>query len=155
PVVLPPQGGKGAALLLLALLGAPALAFGEPPSAQLEAMRSKLVRLGADQANGEGQAAGARARLASLNGQEQGLAAEIAANRVQLTHLLSALQLMTRDPPPPLVVSPRRANDAVRAAILMRAVEPELKKRADALADQGRRIAKLRRLAAMQNESLM
>lgn len=136
-----------AALILAA--AAPA-----PDSAKVEALRSRLVRLGADQASNESRALGERARLATLNAREAALTAQIAANRAQMTRLLSALQLMTREPPPPLLVSPKRANEAVRAAILMRAVEPALKQRADALARQAREIAKLRREAALQGERL-
>jgi septal ring factor EnvC (AmiA/AmiB activator) len=112
------------------------------------------VRLGADQASGEAGASSERARLSALNSREAALSARIAANRAQLTRLLSALQLMTRDPPPPLLVSPRRANEAVRAAILMRAVEPVLQKRAADLAAQAHEIARVRREAALQGERL-
>jgi septal ring factor EnvC (AmiA/AmiB activator) len=140
---------------LLVAIPAPApTADARPEATEVEALRAKLLRLGADQASGEGQAIGARARLQALNAEETRLTADIAANRLQLTRLLSALQLMTREPPPALLVSPRRANDAIRAAILMRAVEPALQGRAAALAAQAREIARLRREAALQGERL-
>jgi septal ring factor EnvC (AmiA/AmiB activator) len=141
-------------LLVLALLAS--VAHAAPADrAQVEAMRAKLVKLGADQASGEGRASLAREKLATLNAQEQALASRIAANRATLGRLLSALQLMSRDPPPPLLVSPRKANDAVRAAILMRSVEPVLQQRAAELSAQAKAIAALRREAALQNTQLM
>jgi septal ring factor EnvC (AmiA/AmiB activator) len=125
-----------------------------PDAAKVEDLRWRLVRLGEDQASGEARAIQAREQLRRLNAREAALTAEIGANRAQLTRLLSALQLMTREPPPPLLVSPKRANEAVRAAILMRAVEPVLQSRAEALARQAAEIAKLRRETALQGERL-
>jgi septal ring factor EnvC (AmiA/AmiB activator) len=139
---------------LLVLAATPALAA-PAGREKVEALRSRLVKLGSDQATGEDKAAAARARLQALNAEDAALSAKIGANRAQLTRLLSALQLMSRDPPPPLLVSPRRANDAIRAAILIQAVEPELQKRAKALADQAREIDRVRRQVALQNESLL
>lgn len=51
-------------------------------------------------------------------------------DRAAFAHLLAALQTLDRDPPPPLLVSPRSALDAARAAILLRALRPELERRA-------------------------
>jgi septal ring factor EnvC (AmiA/AmiB activator) len=140
--------------IVVALLAASA--FAAPAGRdKVEAMRLRLVRMGQDQASSEGKATQDRAKLQSLNAQDAALSAKIAANRAQLTRLLSALQLMSRDPPPPLLVSPKRANDAIRAAILIRAVEPELQSRAKALAAQAEEITRLRRQVALQNESLL
>jgi len=128
---------------------------GAPGQAKVEALRSRLVKMGADQASGEDRASAARAKLGTLNTQDAALSARIAANRAELTRLLSALQLMSRDPPPPLLVSPRRANDAIRAAILMRSVAPVLQQRAQTLAAQAREIDRVRRQITLQNESLI
>ena len=69
-------------------------------------------------------------RLARLNVEETHLSAEQAHNMNQLSRLLSVLQQLRRDPPPALLVSPRDAKDAVRAAILVKAMTPELERRA-------------------------
>jgi septal ring factor EnvC (AmiA/AmiB activator) len=138
----------------LAAIALTAAATPAPDAAKVEDLRWRLVRLGEDQASGEARAIVARQQLKRLNAREAALTAEIGANRAQLTRLLSALQLMTREPPPPLLVSPKRANEAVRAAILMRAVEPVLQTRAEALARQAAEIAKLRRETALQGERL-
>src|SRR5437899_725266 len=90
----------------------------------------------------------ARRNLAELNARETEIAQKIGANRGELARLLGALQLFGRDPPPALLVSPADAKDAVRAAILIRAITPELEARAQALAADAAELAKARRLAA-------
>ena len=92
--------------------------------------------------------AAARARLEALNAQEAALAERVGKNRAVQSRLLSALQTARRDPPPALLVSPKSAKDAVRAAILMRALEPELERRAKALSAETLALTKLRREAA-------
>lgn len=88
------------------------------------------------------------ARLAQINLREEALTAQLGHDRGRLATLLSGLMLFRRDPPPALLVSPNDARDAVEAAILIRAITPELQRRADALAAQGRELAALRRAAA-------
>lgn len=87
-------------------------------------------------------------RLAQLNLREQALTTDLGRDRARLATLLSGLMLFRREPPPALLVSPGDARDAVRAAILIRAITPELRQRADALAAQGRQLAAIRRDAA-------
>ena len=95
-----------------------------------------------------------RARLEALHQRESALVAELGRDRGQLARLLSALQLFRRDPPPALLVSPGDARDAVRAAILIRAMTPELQARADGYARQARAVSALRREAAAASEQL-
>jgi septal ring factor EnvC (AmiA/AmiB activator) len=59
-----------------------------------------------------------------------------------------------RDPPPALLVNPRDAVDAARAAILVKAITPELRRRARVYAVQAGEIARQRRLAAVASEAL-
>ena len=74
--------------------------------------------------------------------------------RTRLGSLLAALTLFRRDPPPALLVRPDDARDAVRAAILMRAMTPELERRARGYALEAREISNLRRQAAGASASL-
>lgn len=92
--------------------------------------------------------------LARLNVQETELSAEQAHNMSQFSRLLSVLEQLKRDPPPALLVSPKDAKDAVRAAILVKAMTPELQARARAYARQGADMARERRLAAVESEAL-
>ena len=93
-------------------------------------------------------------RLARLNLQETELSAEQAHNMTELSRLLSVLEQLKRDPPPALLVSPRDAKDAVRAAILVKAMTPELEARAQAYARSAGEMARQRRLAAVESEAL-
>lgn len=93
-------------------------------------------------------------RLADLNLRETSLNAEQGRNLNRIARLLSVLVQMRRDPPPALLVSPDDAKDAVRAAILVKAMTPELQKRARAYADEGMEIARQRRLAAVASEAV-
>lgn len=92
--------------------------------------------------------------LARLNLQETELSAGQAHNMSQLARLLSVLEELKRDPPPALLVSPKDAKDAVRAAILVKAMTPELEARARAYAGEAGEMARQRRLAAVESEAL-
>ena len=126
-------------------------AFGEG-SAQREIaeLRAELARITASGPNDTA----ARARLQALNVRETALSARLGEDRNRLARLLSALQLFRRHPPPALLVSPEDARDAVRAAILIRAMTPELQRRATALSAEASALATLRREAAAANAEL-
>lgn len=129
--------------LVLALSGLALTAAA--PSDDLATLRARLVDLAQQEKAGIARARIAAARLSALNAAEADLKAKIGSNQGSLTRLLSALQSYQRDPPPALLVSPRSARDAVNAAILMRAITPELQRRAKAFADESRRLNALRR----------
>lgn len=93
-------------------------------------------------------------RLARLNLEETELSAQQAENVSELSRLLSVLEQIRRDPPPALLVSPQDAKDAVRAAILVKAMTPELQRRAQGYAAAAGEMARQRRLAAIQSETL-
>lgn len=95
-----------------------------------------------------------RQRLSELARREQVLTRDLGAARGRLSRLLGALQLYRRDPPPALLVRSTDARDAVRAAILIRAMTPALQERAAALSARTREIATLRRQAAAASEDL-
>jgi septal ring factor EnvC (AmiA/AmiB activator) len=93
-------------------------------------------------------------RLARLNVEETELSAEQARNMGQLARLLSVLAELKRDPPPALLVSPKDAKDAVRAAILVKAMAPDLQLRASGYAREASEMMRQRRLAAVESEAL-
>jgi septal ring factor EnvC (AmiA/AmiB activator) len=93
-------------------------------------------------------------RLARLNVAETELSAEQARNMSRLARLLSVLEELKRDPPPALLVSPRDAKDAVRAAILVKAMTPGLQARASGYAHEAGEMMRQRRLAAVESEAL-
>jgi hypothetical protein len=77
-------------------------------------------------------AAATTEKLARLNVAETELSVDQGMNLHRLSRLLSVLEQLKRDPPPALLVSPQDAKDAVRAAILVKAMTPELQGRAQA-----------------------
>lgn len=121
---------------------------------QIDALREELKRLASRQAQSSRDVASARTRLTMLNVRETALTAELGRDRNRLAKLLGALQLFRRQPPPALLVRPEDARDAVRAAILIRAMTPALEARAKGYADEAREIAGLRRQAAAANADL-
>lgn len=121
---------------------------------QISALRDELKRLASRQAQSSRDVAAARERLLLLNVRETALTAELGRDRNRLARLLGALQLFRRQPPPALLVSPQDARDAVRAAILIRAMTPELERRARLYSAEAREIAALRRQAAAANADL-
>ena len=93
-------------------------------------------------------------RLARLNAAETELTVEQGVNMHRLARLLSVLEQLKRDPPPALLVSPEDARDAVRAAILVKALTPDLQARAQGYAEGASEVMRQRRLAAAQSEAL-
>ena len=112
------------------------------------------MALGHDEAAGGRTIGGARSALSQLNLREAELKVRMGRNQQSLTHLLAALQMYSRNPPPPLLVDPRSARDAVRAAILMKAITPELETRARAFAAASEELKRIRRQADVQNGAL-
>src|SRR4051812_31301297 len=93
-------------------------------------------------------------QLSRLNFEETQLSVQQAQNVSELARLLSVVELLRRDPPPALLVSPRDAKDAVRAAILVKAMTPELQIRARTYASAAGEMVRQRRLAAIENEAV-
>jgi septal ring factor EnvC (AmiA/AmiB activator) len=83
-------------------------------------------------------------RLAPLEEQEQALRRSLNERRDTIAEILAALQRMGRRPPPALLVSPEDAAKTVRSAIVLGAVVPELRERAERLATDLGALQKLR-----------
>lgn len=92
--------------------------------------------------------------LERLNVAETELSVDQGVNMHRLSRLLSVLEQLKRDPPPALLVSPQDAKDAVRAAILVKALTPQLQGRAQNYAQGATEVMRQRRLAAVQSEAL-
>lgn len=104
---------------------------------------------------GAGAFAAGEERLARLNLAETQLSAEQSRNMSELARLLSVLEQLRRDPPPALLVAPDDARDAIRAAILVKAMTPELERRARVYARQAGEMARQRRLAVVESATLL
>jgi murein hydrolase activator len=75
-----------------------------------------------------------RARLVPLDDQEKLLRKSLNERRDVIVEVLAALQRIGRQPPPALIVRPEDALQAVRTAITLGAVLPEMRAQADSLA---------------------
>lgn len=126
----------------------------EQASQEMAELDRQLASLRGSVSADDALIAAQRARLRALGQREAALVAQLSQTQGRQSRLLSALQMMTRKPPPPLLVPSDKAVDTVRASILMRAIAPELQARAKALADRQAEIIRIRRLAALNSEQL-
>ena len=129
--------------------------------AQAEAARTQIAQLQAqlnalDAAErGDATVSQKRLALAALNVRETDLRDRLGGDQNQLAQLLTVLEVFRRDPPPALLVDPHDVREAVRAAILVKAMTPALRARAQALKTQTLELQRLRRQADTASETLI
>ena len=131
-----------------------ALADAEQARREIAQLEAQLGELGQAEQNGERSVSDKRLRLAALNVRESELNARLGGDQNRLARLLGALELFRRDPPPALLVDPHDIKDAVRAAILIRAITPQIEARAQALKTEALAIKQARREAATASAEL-
>ncbi|MFG1360436.1 murein hydrolase activator EnvC family protein [Xanthobacter pseudotagetidis] len=125
--------------------------FQERLKAEIEAAkgdRGKLSRLLVD-ASGRARDIEQRiidleGRMARLDQAAKALDISLAQRRGVLAQVLAALLRMGREPPPALVMRPDDALDAVRSAILLGALVPELRVEAETLASDLTELSRVR-----------
>ncbi|WP_298159083.1 peptidoglycan DD-metalloendopeptidase family protein [Brevundimonas sp.] len=122
---------------------------------EITALDRELATLRTDQTADDFQLSAQRQRLRELGRREAAIVSELARARDGQGRLLSALQMMSRKPPPPLLVPADRAVDTVRAAILMKAMAPGMQRSAAAFAARQAEVARIRRLAVLSSERLL
>ncbi|POF34245.1 murein hydrolase activator EnvC family protein [Roseibium marinum] len=93
-------------------------------------------------------------RLRSLGENEDAVRLSLIARRDILSEVLAALQRLGRRPPPALAVRPSDALSAVRSAILLNAVMPELKVETEALAEDLEELHRIRSVIAEEKNRL-
>lgn len=131
-----------------------ALAQAQAARAQVAELQAQLEALDAAQ-RGDATVSEKRLRLAALNVRESDLRARLGAEQNQLAQLLTVLEVFRRDPPPALLVDPHDVRAAVRAAILVRAMTPELEARARELKSQAGDLQRLRRQIDTASETFI
>ena len=102
----------------------------------------------------ENRAAEAQKRLDELIGGEAAIRRSLESRRGVLIEVLAALQRMGRKPPPALLAQPRDVLHAIRAAIALGAVLPQLRGETEALANDLRDLVTLRESIAAERASL-
>ncbi|MGV3634836.1 MAG: murein hydrolase activator EnvC family protein [Pseudorhodoplanes sp.] len=102
----------------------------------------------------EARLSATESRLAPLEDQERDLRNSLKERRGTIAEVLAALQRMGRRPPPALLVSPEDAATTLRSAIVLGAVVPELRERAEKVAADLGALQKLRASIATERASL-
>jgi murein hydrolase activator len=102
----------------------------------------------------EANISAAQNRLDRLNEQEGGLQKTLEQRRAVIVEVIAALQRIGRQPPPALVVSPEDALRAVRTAITLGTVLPEMRGQADTLAGDLSALLNVRQEIVAQRERL-
>jgi septal ring factor EnvC (AmiA/AmiB activator) len=95
-----------------------------------------------------------QARLDALNQQEALLRKSLERRQAVIVEIIAALQRVGRQPPPALLVSPEDALRALRAAITLGAVVPEMRVQADTLATDIAALASVRKEIGSQRDQL-
>ncbi len=114
------------------------------------ALNQSLIDGGREVQRLEGAIDGSERRLSALLGDEDRLRASLLERKRVLSEVLAALQRLGYRTPPAIVVRPEDALAAVRSAILLGAIVPELRAHAETLAADLDRLVDLR--VAQQDE---
>jgi septal ring factor EnvC (AmiA/AmiB activator) len=114
---------------------------------------AELVAAGERSRKLEASLGDAEARMTSLGADMARLAASLYERRAVLAEVLAGLQRLGRKPPPAVVVRPEDALAAVRSALLMGAILPELREQAATLARDLDAMARLRDRLGRERDS--
>jgi murein hydrolase activator len=106
----------------------------EAISADRAALNQQLIDTATHVRDVEASIDATQARLKPLDVREQEFRTSLDERRAVIVEILAALQRIGREPPPALLVKPEDALQAVRTAIMLGAVVPEMRTQADALA---------------------
>jgi septal ring factor EnvC (AmiA/AmiB activator) len=107
---------------------------GETTLTDLKNIDAQLISAAMESQRREEQASKAEKTLIDLGARRVAAQMRLLENRQALEDLLAALAASNRRRPPALIVSPGKANTAVRRAILMSETTPRLASQSDALA---------------------
>jgi murein hydrolase activator len=96
----------------------------------------------------------AEARLRPLDAREQQIRSSLDSRRAEVVEVLAALQRAGRRTPPALLVRPEDALQSLRTAILLGSVVPELRMRAETLANDLTELVALRKTIGAEHDRL-
>ena len=109
------------------------------------ALNQQLIDTAARVRDVESSVDAIQARLKPLDERERLFRSSLDERRSVIVEILAALQRVGREPPPALVVRPEDALQAVRTAIMLGAVVPEMRAQADALASDLAELLRVRK----------
>lgn len=93
-------------------------------------------------------------RIGELAESERQVKASLSSRREVLADVIAALQRMGRQPPPALLVRPNDALEAVRSAMLLGAVVPDMRAEAESLGSDLRELVRLKALMTDERDAL-
>ena len=102
----------------------------------------------------EAHIAATEARLKPLDENESNIRKSLDGRRTGIAEVLAALQRIGHRPPPALIASPEDALQAVRTAMLLGAVLPEMQHEVEALANELNQLISVREQIAAERERL-
>ncbi len=117
-------------------------------------LNQDLIDTAARTRNVENKVAATEARLKSLDGREQEIRKSIEGRRAVIGEVLAALQRIGHRPPPALLATPEDALQAVRSAMLLGAVLPEMRHEVQALANDLTELIGLRKKIGAERDQL-
>lgn len=101
----------------------------------------------------EGKLAQSELRILMLEANETGIRQSLLLKQDQLSDILASLQRMGVRPAPALLTSPDDTMKAIRSALLLAAVIPEMKKEAESLLSELNDLASVRKKTAEERDS--
>jgi len=122
--------------------------------ADRRALSQQLIDTAARVRDVEANIEATQARLKPLDEREHIFKTSLDERRTVIVEILAALQRIGRQPPPALMVRPEDALQAVRTAIMLGAVVPEMRTQADALAGDLAELLRVRKDIDGENAKL-
>lgn len=117
----------------------------EALSEDRRALNQQLIKSAAAVRDVEAKIDDAQSRLQSLDAREQVFQKSLDERRSTIIEILAALQRVGQRPPPALLVRPEDALKALRTAITLGAVVPDMRAEADAIAGDLAELSRLRK----------
>src|SRR5438552_3282448 len=117
-------------------------------------LNQQLIDIAAGVRTVETRTTDAEARLRPLDGREQQIRSSLDSRRSEIVEVLAALQRAGRRTPPALLVRPEDALQSLRTAMLLGAVVPELRGRAERLTSDLTELVTLRKTIATERDRL-
>jgi septal ring factor EnvC (AmiA/AmiB activator) len=117
-------------------------------------LNAQLIDIAAQVRTVETRIDDAEARLRPLDTREKQIRSSLDSRRAEVVEVLAALQRAGRRTPPALLVRPEDALQSLRTAILLGAVVPELRARAESLAKDLAELVALRKAIGSERDRL-
>jgi septal ring factor EnvC (AmiA/AmiB activator) len=117
-------------------------------------LNAQLIDIAAQVRGVESRIGDAEARLSPLDTREQQIRGSLDSRRAEIAEVLAALQRAGRRTPPALLVRPEDALQSLRTAMLLGAVVPELRGRAERLAGDLGELVTIRKNIATERDRL-